>query len=242
MKEKIDLSVVVPCFNEQGNIPILIERIAKVFELHNIAGEVVLVDDCSKDDTWKVMQIVSEKYPFVRCLQHEVNQGIVGGWKTGANNARGEYVLIMDADLQYLPEDIFRLYSEIKKGDYDIVQGWRHYAEDNSFLRKFQSQAFSFLLNTLFLMNLRDIKSGFLVCKREVFRDILNYKNKYKHYQHIITIAAHCKGYKIKQIPVVFDKRQFGESYLKNVPIKFILNALTDIPKAFVEFRVKRGK
>lgn len=242
MQENIDLSVIVPCFNEQDNIPVLVERIDKAVRLYGIKTEIILVDDLSKDNTWQVMQETAKKYPTVKCVHHKVNKGIVGGWKTGTEKAQGTYILTTDADLQYLPEDIPRLYREIVKDDYDLVQGWRHATEDKNFIRWAQSKVFSGMLNVMFFMHLRDIKSGFIVYKKKVLMDVLNYKSQYKHFQHLITVAAHCKGYKIKQIPVIFEKRHAGVSYLKNVPIRFILKALTDLPKAFVEYFLKRGR
>jgi len=241
---KIELSVIAPCLNEAGNITPLVERINKALNKAKITGEIILINDGSSDDTLKVMKKVGAKFNFkyrnVIIIDHKINKGIVESWKSGLNKARGKYVVTIDSDLQYLPEDIPKLYKEIKDSEFDLVQGYRTKDEERNFIRDFLSISLSFILNKIFSMNLRDIKSGFIIYKRGIFEDILNYKKNYSLFQHFITVAAHWKGYKIKQIPVIFAKRTYGKSFIKAVPVSFIIKLLRDIPKAVFEYRLKR--
>jgi phenylacetate-CoA ligase len=233
----IELSIVVPCYNEEGNIRLLVERLQQALKELDIPVEIILVDDCSRDRTRLVIEQLVREYPDVVVGQyHPVNQGIVGGWKTGLAAAQGKYVLTTDADLQYRPEDIPSLYNEMVGGNYDLVQGWRREHREMNRTRRILRRGFSLLLNWLFSMRLDDIKSGFVLYRRECFADILHYRMNYVCFQHFITIAAHYKGYRIRQIPVVFDKRHAGDSFIQT-PILFSLKALVDLPLALWEYR-----
>ena len=122
----IELSVIVPCYNEELNLPELVVRVLRVFESGGIHGELVLVDDCSKDSTARVIREQELANPGVVVgVFHRQNQGIAGGWRSGTLAARGANVAIIDADLQYQPEDILRLYRVLMDRSVDVVQGWR---------------------------------------------------------------------------------------------------------------------
>ncbi len=235
---KIDLSVVVPCYNESRNLPELVQRLSKVFEKKGICGEIVLVDDCSKDDTKQVIEnfVVSEGN--VRGVYHAKNQGIAGAWQSGVTAATGEYVCLIDADLQNLPEDVWRLYREIKFSHVDMVQGYRSSIGRLKNSRYILSRGFNFLLNTLFSMRLKDNKSGFVIAEREILIDVLRHRFTYHFFNSFIAIAAHTKGYAIREIETLFQNRLHGESYLTDFPGGTIMKCFADIGKAFVEFRL----
>jgi phenylacetate-CoA ligase len=237
-----DLSVVVPCYNEEENIPLLVERIIGTFRYRNIDGELILVDDCSKDHTWSLIKKYQKKYSNVHGVHNDVNLRMVRSWKKGVSYAKGKYVVIIDADLQYLPEDIPRLYECAKSGNYDLVQGWRIYAEGTPTSRIFFSKAMSVMLNILFWTGLKDVKSGFILYKRSAFNDIFSDSSEFIYFQHLMTVAALAKGYTVKQIPVIFEKRHAGVSYISNLPWKFMWDAARDIPKALKKYLFRRKK
>ncbi|MEM3101547.1 MAG: glycosyltransferase family 2 protein [Candidatus Nitrosotenuis sp.] len=239
-KDRFDVSVIVPCFNEEGNIPILVKKIQECFTNHSINGEIILVNDASRDGTQEQIDMVRERYKNIRSFTHEVNKGIYQSWLTGANSASGRYIVIIDADMQYDPSDIYSLYSEMQKNESDIIQCWRMNYYDSR-LRRILNLGFSKFLNIIFNCRLKDIKSGFLICKKGVFIDMLSYKLKYKFPQHYITISAISKGYTIKQIPTTFNKRFSGRSFISN-PFVFSLGAMLELPKAFYEFRILRNR
>jgi phenylacetate-CoA ligase len=236
----MEISMIAPCLNEEKNIVSLVKRINKSLDKTGIKGEIILIDDGSRDKTLEVMKKIKSKNKNLIIVKHKDNKGIVESWKSGLKKARGRYIVTIDSDLQYLPEDIPRLYNEIKNSKYDLVQGWRREDEKKDLIRDFLSKTLSFVLNKIFSMNLRDIKSGFIIYKKEVFKDILSYKKDYRLFQHFVTIAAYWKGYKIKQIPVKFAKRKHGKSFIGMIPIKFIVKVLLDIPKAYSEYKLKR--
>jgi phenylacetate-CoA ligase len=232
----MDLSIIIPCLNEEENLDILVKRTNDSLNKNNIDTEIILVDDGSTDGSQDVMQRLRDRYSNLIILRHEKTKGISEAWKTGLKQCKSKYVFTTDADLQYLPEDIPLLYSEILNG-YDIVQGWREQVLDGYRLRRIQSLAFSSVLNLVFSINLKDAKSGFVVYKKEVFEDILNHKFNYNYFHQLITVAAKSKNYTIKQLPVKFFKRNAGESFLGHLPLRFIINTLPDLVKAMFEYK-----
>lgn len=239
MSGPAELSVIVPCFNEEKNLPNLVERLGDAMRLGGIAAEIVLVDDCSRDKTAEVIRRLAIEHPGVKGVFHQVNQGIAGGWQSGLSAAQAPAVVIMDADLQYAPEDVPKLYRIWQREKPDIVQGWRIAHNFRATYRYVLSLGFSFFLNKLFGTNLRDIKSGFLCTTKEVFADMLKTNYAYRFPQHFLVVNAAAKGYTIRQEPVLFWNREAGESFITS-PLRFSIRSLRDLPYAFVEFRLRR--
>ncbi|MBZ0253587.1 MAG: glycosyltransferase family 2 protein [Candidatus Methylomirabilis sp.] len=231
----MQLSVIVPCFNEEGNLDILVGRLRACFQEHGIDGEIVLVNDGSRDRTGEVVDELARRFQNVVPVHHAVNKGIVEGWRSGLKNASAPWVCTIDADLQYLPEDCARLYAEMQRTGADLVQGWRRWHTSINWQRYLLSKGFSGFLNALFRMRLRDIKSGFILYKREAFADVMNFRGPYHAFQHFPTIAARKKGYRIVQIPVVWNQRHAGQSFIQ-MPWRFALRSLRDLPRALDEF------
>jgi len=236
----VDLSVVVPCFNEELNIPELCQRVLAMFDASGLRGELVLVDDGSSDATAQVIREHSLRDARVVGVFHRVNRGMAGAWRSGVNAARGAHVAIIDADLQYQPEDILRLYRTLMDSSVDVVQGWRSsVGREQGSARYTLSRGFNTILNTAFGMNLRDNKSGFLCCAREVIQDLLTYQGKYAYWQSFIMVAAHTKGYSYKEIEAVFEDRKQGQSFLEGRAFRAAARCLVDVGSALWEYRVR---
>src|SRR5688572_24869302 len=122
---------------------------------------------------------------------HAKNLGIANAWKTGVAAARGPVVGVIDADLQYQPEDLLRLYRELLEHSIDVVQGYRSSIGRERGPRYTLSRGFNELLNASFGMDLADNKSGFVVCAKEVFEDLLSFRGRYYYWQSFIMVAAH---------------------------------------------------
>lgn len=232
------LSVVVPCYNESRNIPELTQRLMKVFAKKDIKGEIVLVDDCSTDDTKRVIEEHAKAHSQIRGVYHQVNQGIAGAWQSGVSAARGEYVCLIDADLQNLPEDVSRLYREIKFSHVDMVQGYRSSIGRLKNSRYLLSRGFNFLLNMLFGMRLKDNKSGFVIADRDTMNDVLRHRFSYYFFNSFIAVSAFSRGYAVREIETLFQNRLHGQSYLTDFPGGTIMKCFADLAKAFVEFRL----
>lgn len=232
-----ELSVIVPCFNEEDNIKVLVLKILDSFSKSAIRGEIVLVDDGSCDETGVEIKRMSNQFKNILGIRHSKNLGITETWNSGLKASRGKYVITIDADLQYKPEDIGVLYEQITKDDYDLVQGWRKEYKDKNLFRKFLSKMLSYILNMLFFTRINDIKSGFVIYKREVFFDILKDRSRFQVFQHFFILCALKKGYRLKQVPITFYSRSQGESFIKN-PILFSFKVLLDVPRAILDFGI----
>jgi phenylacetate-CoA ligase len=239
--EQMELSVVVPCFNEEFNVAELTRRVLNVFAVGGFVGELVLVDDGSSDGTRKAIEDLAARFPGeVVAKVHPQNQGIVAAWRTGTAAARGRLVAILDADLQYQPEDILRLRRELIDHSVDVVQGWRSATGREKDSRYVLSIGLNKILNTTFGMSLKDNKSGFLICAKEVMEDLLTYDGNYYYWQSFIMVAAHAKGYSYKEVETLFEPRRQGESFLQKTAYKAVARSFVDIPRAAWEYRFGR--
>jgi phenylacetate-CoA ligase len=238
MTNTYQLSIIVPCYNEEGNLPELVARLQKVFDRKSIAGEIILVNDSSTDNTGKVIEELASQFQNISPVHHITNRGIVGGWKSGLEKARGDLVCLIDADLQNQPEDVWRLYRELVTTNVDIVQGYRSSVGRLQDSRYTLSKGLNFLLNLLFKMNLRDNKSGFVICRREVLAEILRYRFRYKYWQTFIMVAAKARGFTIREVETLFESRLVGKSFIPRFPLALIAGVFTDIMKAFYEYRI----
>jgi phenylacetate-CoA ligase len=235
------LSVVAPCLNEAKNLPELVDRLLRTFGRRGLAGEVVLVDDGSTDSTPAVMERLRQGDPErVTVVRHPANQGIVPAWRSGLAAARGRYICLIDADLQNLPEDVWRLYREITLTGADLVQGYRSSIGRPRDTRYLLSVGLNSLLNRLFGMLQRDSKSGFVIAERETLEDVLRHRFRYYYFQTFITVAAAAKGYSIREIETIFQERLLGESFIMKIPVRVVLRSFVDLAKGVVEFRIGR--
>lgn len=238
MEEQYDLSVIVPCYNEEGNIGILVQRILAVFAKYDIHAELLLVNDGSSDETANYIDKAQSEHESVRAYHHEINQGMEQGWNTGLQFARGNYSCFIDADLQYLPEEIYRLYKTIKAERCDVVQGARSTIGRLKDSRYILSVGLNIMLNILFGMRSKDNKSGFVMAPTDVLKDIMAHKFHYYYYQTFITVAAKSKGYLIQEVETLFGNRFFGTSFIAGFPGRLIFRTVVDVIKGFCEFRL----
>lgn len=232
--EPVVLSVIAPCFNEEENIDVLVDRTLAAFEEANIAAQLVLVDDGSRDRTWELIRRRCARDLRVCGVQHEINRGIETAWRTGLSASNGELICLIDADLQNRPEDIPLLYKAYIRELPDVVQGVRRPAKGVTRCRLF-SRGLNFLLNTVFRMRLRDNKSGFLLCRHAVLRRLLQHQYEYRYFQSLIGVAAGALGYSIAQVDTRFERRHAGKSFLSRFPIGVSLRICWELLKYRVE-------
>lgn len=237
----VELSVVVPCFNEEFNVEELTRRVLGVFETGAFTGELILVDDGSSDGTKAAIEGLERRYPdLVVGRYHPQNAGIAAAWRTGTAGARGRLVAIIDADLQYQPEDLLRLRRELIEHSLDVVQGWRSTTGRRKDSRYYLSRGLNSMLNATFGMHLKDNKSGFVMCAKEVMEDLLTYTGSYYYWQSFIMVAAHAKGYSYKEVETLFERRRQGESFLEKTAYRAVARSFVDLPKAAWEYRFRQ--
>lgn len=238
MHHKYELSVIAPCYNEALNIPVLVGRLQNVLAKKNIRGEIVLVDDASRDNTREIVENLQTMHLHLKLVCHKTNRGIAAAWKSGIGATEGVYVCFIDADLQNLPEDVWRLYREITFTNSDFVSGWRNHIEGSERIRGLVSRVLNWILNFAFNMNLRDNKSGFAIARKPVMEHVLEHHFTYRHPQTFIAVSAHAKGYSIRQIETLFDRRRTGMSYIAGASlIKNSYYTFLDVLKGVFEFR-----
>jgi phenylacetate-CoA ligase len=234
----IDLSVIAPCFNEEGNIPQLVSRLLSVFERRSIDGEIVLVDDGSMDGTGPMIDALASRHPCVMAVHHPKNRGLAAAWDTGLEHARGAYVCFIDADLQNPPEEVWRLYREITQSRADVVQGVRSAIGRLKDSRYVASRVLNVMLNVAFGMSATDNKSGFVMALRETMADVLRRRFHYRYSHVFVAVAAHARGYTCREVETLFQSRHAGASFIKRWPVRLIVDVCFEIAKAIVEFRL----
>ncbi len=234
--EPVVLSVIAPCFNEQDNVELLTARTLGVFEEMGIAAQLLLVDDGSTDATWERIEQCSRGSSQVHGIRHVSNRGMEAAWHSGLEGASGELVCLIDADLQNRPEDIPRLYRAYLRELPDLVQGIRHPVSGARHRHLF-SRGLNLLLNLTFRMSLRDSKSGFVLCRRDVLPRLLRHRFEYRYYQSFIGVAAHTQCYTIAEVNTDFDKRHAGDSFLARFPFAVSLRICWELMKFKVETR-----
>lgn len=238
----MEISIIVPCRNEAENVLELAERTKGVLEARGLTGELVLVDDGSTDHTGRLIDELAARESFVRAVHHERNRGIPAAWQSGLEASSGRTIVVMDGDLQYLPEDVYRLHRELRYTNADVVQGRRSHMGRVRGFRYVMSRTLDRMLALLFGMRLADIKSGFFICDREVFAHILRRRFRYAYFQTLVMVSAHAKGYQIRQIETLFVERKLGESFIAGFPLGVILSTLLDLAKGLVEFRLSPAR
>jgi phenylacetate-CoA ligase len=232
----ISLSVITPCLNEENNISELVARVYAVFRKLDISGQLVVIDDGSTDSTPLVLDDLVKKYPYLTIVSHQQNEGLEASWKSGLEVSSGEWVCVIDSDLQYQPEDIEKLYLEAQKLESEFVQGCRIPDENYKFERLLMSRVLNGMLNFLFRMDSLDNKSGFFVCKHGTLSRLLDHKFNYYYFQSFISVAAHKRAMSISELMTEFKVREKGTSFIPSFPVKTIFKVLVDLVKGFVEF------
>lgn len=236
----IELSVVAPCFNEVSNVSALATRVLNVFRERQLRGELILVDDGSSDGTGQKIDELASTHDAVRAVHHERNSGIEAAWRSGVATSHGRHLCFIDADLQNLPEDIWRLYNELRFQRCDMVQGYRSSIGRLRDSRWLLSKGLNLILNVLFGMRMRDNKAGFVLATRDCIEDVLDHRYAYRHFQTFITVAAFAKGYTIAEVETLFASRYTGKSFIGRWPMALVMAVLVDVVKAFFEYRVFR--
>src|SRR5205814_7217118 len=203
------LSICVPVYNEEENLPLLHDAIVKVFDANGINGEIILVDDGSKDGSWKAIEALVAKDSRVRGLKFASNCGETAASDAGLRNARGKYVMTMDADLQNDPGDIPKFLEALSTG-VDCVCGTRveSRSKGDSFIRAASSRIATWVRNKLSHENLSD--AG--VTSRAFRRECVGKLKLYRGLHRFIPTLLKMEGFSVVEIPVSNNPRLHGES------------------------------
>ena len=207
--------------NEEGNVGPLTEDILAVYRDQGIDGEVLLVDDGSTDRSGEICDQLAKDHPNVRVVHHEKNLGRSYAIRTGFQQAKGDVVIIMDADRQYEPKQIPLFLAKIDEG-YDIVTGWRKERTD-PFVRRLISRTYNrFIIRRKFGLEIKDQNSGFKAFRREKALALGFDPEGYQGLHRFILPLAALKGMTMAEVPIVHYARPSGRSYIKFYTVPFI--------------------
>lgn len=198
------LSFVTPAKNEEKSIDQLYSEI--IANLDNNDYEIIFVDDGSSDNTFEKMQQLSLKDDKVKVIKFRKNFGKSAGLQAGFDEASGDVIFTMDADLQDNPKEIPRFINKIDEG-YDLVTGWKKKRRD-PITKTAPSKFFNRITSNTFKLRLHDYNCGFKAYRRELVDELDVYGEMHRY----IPALAFAKGYRVAEIPVEHRKRQFGKS------------------------------
>ena len=222
------ISVVLPAYNEEENIgPAVMEAIEIVGPIADDC-EVIVVDDGSQDGTAEKVRQLAERYPQVRLVQHQVNQGYGAALYTGFTSARKELVFFTDSDRQFDLTEIKKLLPFID--EYDLVIGYRAPRRD-PFMRKFNGWGWSALVTLLFGYTSRDIDCAFKLFRREII-DLVNIESRGATLSAEFLVRAKRVGYRIREVPLAGHRPRVAGS-----PTGARLDVITRAFRELIRFR-----
>ena len=208
MSEKnVLISIVVPFYNEEDNVVPLYEEICESINPLDNYFEIIFVDDGSTDTTYRMMNDLSKRDYRLRIVKFRSNFGQSAALKAGFDNAQGEYIITLDADLQNDPHDIPAMIDKIKTEDYDVVCGWRFNRKDTGSKKLFSKFA-NFLRNHLTSEQIHDSGSTFRIYKKECTDDLELYGELHRY----IPAMLSWKGYRIGEIKTNHRERLHGKT------------------------------
>ncbi|MCF6277332.1 MAG: glycosyltransferase family 2 protein [Anaerolineales bacterium] len=218
------LSVVVPVYEEEENLPILCQEIYAVLGQNQPDWEMILVDDGSNDKSLSVLRELAKRDPqHIRVIAFRRNFGQTAAIAAGIDYAQGEVIVLIDADLQNDPADIPMLLEKLDEG-YDVVSGWRKNRQDNTLTRTIPSNIANGLISKVTGVHLHDYGCTLKAYRREVITGFRLYGEMHR----FIPVFAHAVGARILEVPVRHHPRRFGVAkYGLERTVKVILDLFT---------------
>jgi len=234
--ERIDFSVVIPVYNEEESLPRLYDALQAALNgccisdasngarPRELSWEVLLVDDGSRDESWRILCDLHQRDPRFRVIRFRRNFGQTAAFSAGFDHARGDVVITMDADLQNDPADIPMLLQTMHDGDYDVVSGWRVNRHDALLLRKIPSRIANRLISAATGVLLHDYGCSLKAYRRDVIQNIHLYGDLHR----FVPAVANWMGIRLAEVPVRHHPRRYGKSkYGISRTIRVILDLVT---------------
>jgi glycosyltransferase involved in cell wall biosynthesis len=202
----MDLSIVIPLYNEEESLPELCEWIRDVANENQYEYEIILIDDGSTDDSWQVIEKLSNKHAEIKGIRFQRNYGKSAGLNEGFRAAQGDVVITMDADLQDSPDEIPDLYKMIAEDHYDLVSGWKKKRYDNALTKNLPSKFFNATTRKVSGIKLHDFNCGLKAYRKKVIKSIEVYGEMHRY----IPVLAKWAGFK-----------KIGEKVVEHRPRKY---------------------
>ncbi len=202
----MDLSIIVPLKDEEESLPELTDWIKQVCDEHQYSYEIILVDDGSRDDSWKVIELLSQQNAKIKGIKFQRNYGKSAALNEGFKAAKGDVVITMDADLQDSPAEIPGLRSMIIEEGYDLVSGWKKKRYDNTFTKNIPSKFFNAVTSRVSKIKLHDFNCGLKAYRKNVVKSVEVYGEMHRY----IPVIAKWAGF-----------RKIGEKVVEHRPRKY---------------------
>ena len=205
----MNLSIIIPLLNEQESLPELHQWIAKVMTANNYNYEVIFIDDGSTDNSWEIIEQLSEENPNVKGIRFLRNFGKSQALHAGFAKAQGDVIITMDADLQDSPDEIPDLFNMINNGNFDLVSGWKKKRYDSVVSKNLPSKLFNWAARKTSGVHLNDFNCGLKAYKNIVIKNI---EVSGEMHRYIPVLAKNAGFIKIGEKVVIHQARKYGES------------------------------
>lgn len=203
----MDISIIVPLYNEVESLTPLYVWIARVMSAHNFSYEVIFINDGSTDGSWKVIRDLQKKSDSVHGISFRRNYGKSPALYCGFQRAKGDVVITMDADLQDSPDEIPEFFRMIKEDGYDLVSGWKKKRHDNTFTKNIPSKIYNATARKVTGLKLHDMNCGLKAYRNEVVKNIEVYGEMHRYIPYLAKNAGFTN---IGEKVVEHRKREFG--------------------------------
>lgn len=209
MEYPLDLTIIVPLFNEEESLPELTAWIHRVIDPKGWKFEIIMIDDGSRDGSWDTVTRLASSDGTIHGIRFRRNYGKSAALYHGFKAARGRVVVTMDADLQDSPEEIPEMFRMVTEDGWDVVSGWKQHRQDNKLTKNLPSKLYNATARWITGIRLHDMNCGLKAYKNEVIKDIEVYGEMHRYIPYLAKNA----GYeKITEKPVHHQKRKYGKS------------------------------
>lgn len=209
MEYTLDLTIIVPLFNEEESLPELTAWIHRVIDPKGWKFEIIMIDDGSRDGSWDTVTRLASSDDTIHGIRFRRNYGKSAALYHGFKAARGRVVVTMDADLQDSPEEIPEMFRMVTEDGWDVVSGWKQHRQDNKLTKNLPSKLYNATARWITGIRLHDMNCGLKAYKNEVIKDIEVYGEMHRYIPYLAKNA----GYeRITEKPVHHQKRKYGKS------------------------------
>lgn len=220
----MDLSIVIPVYNEENNVKLLCHQLKAVLDKLEESSEIIVIDDGSTDNTFQILKSLHDEINELKIIRFRTNFGQTAALSAGFDKAKGNIIITIDADLQNDPCDMPKLLEKMREGGYDVVSGWRRHRKDPFLRRKLPSYFANKFISWMTGVNLHDYGCTLKAYKKEIVREI----DLYGQMHRFIPALAKWVGGKIGEVEVVHHKRKHGKSkYGISRTMRVILDLIT---------------
>ena len=205
----MDLTIIVPLFNEAKSLPELVRWINRTLDGRGWEYEIIMVDDGSTDGSWKVVRELAEADGRIHGIRFRRNYGKSAALYHGFKAAGGNVVVTMDADLQDSPEEIPEMYRMVTEDGWDVVSGWKQHRQDNKLTKNLPSKLYNATARWITGIHLHDMNCGLKAYRNEVVKNIEVYGEMHRYIPYL---AKNAGFERITEKPVHHQKRKYGKS------------------------------